>query len=109
MFTLKLYSHNGWRQKIVEAESFTVLRNRYTHPSTKSVAGEALAEITAHFKGGDGQRFDIQVAPGRDPNSPVTEWEKAIIENSAGRTTEIIGWNIPPLNCSNSPETAKAA
>lgn len=83
MFTIKFYSNDGYRSIIKEAESFTILRG-----------GDGGAEITLHQKNSlDDSRIDI----GDDgPNGPtrLSDWPpvygKAIIENSAGKTTEII-------------------
>lgn len=84
MFTIKFYSDNGYRQRILEAESFTVLRGD----------GDG-AEITLHQKNGtEDSRIDIRdVDPEkpRDPNWPPV-YQSAIIENAAGKTTEIIGF-----------------
>lgn len=79
MFTIKFYSDNGYRQRILEAESFTVLRG----------ASDG-AEITMHQKSGEGLRLDIlpTTAPVIEGHPPF--YQKAIIENAAGRTTEII-------------------
>lgn len=80
MFTIKFYSRDGYRQVIKEAESFTILRSE-----------DGLAEITLHQKNpGDDSRIDI-----KDEKDQVCSWSppcfgKAIIENAAGRTTEII-------------------
>ena len=52
MFTIKLYTENGSRQKILEAESFTILRG--------SASEGDEAEITLHQKNGDGVRYDIR-------------------------------------------------
>jgi len=90
MFTIKLYMGGGWRQRIYEAESFTVLREYESEITGGPLGGHA--EITAHLKGGESIRFDI----GDSPYEPAGgKWEKAIIENAAGRTTEIIGNHIP--------------
>lgn len=85
MFTIKLYTGNGFRQKILEAESFTILRGK------ASTFGDET-EITLHQKNAnDDSRVDIRseksLAPGYQ-GPPV--FQKAIIENAAGRTTEII-------------------
>ena len=82
MFTIKLYSDNGCRQRILEAESFTILRPGDGKPGDE-------AEITVHQKSGDGCRYDIrpEMPPGYE-GPPV--FQKAIIENSTGKTTEII-------------------
>lgn len=85
MFTIKFYSNDGFRQVIKEAESFTILRSR--------PGGDGGAEITMHQKNGESRRFDIA---DDGPNGPKRGdgWPpcfgKAIIENAAGRTTEII-------------------
>lgn len=82
MFTIKFYSDNGFRQKILSAESFTVLRDE---------GGEA--EITLHRKGEtyDDVRYDIKrSAPLPNDYSGPAIFQKAIIENAAGKTTEII-------------------
>lgn len=94
MFTIKLYKQNGSYQRIFQAESFTVLREV---PDGVPVAiGQPKtchSEITAHGKEGDlSTRFDIGDSP-YEPDGGI--WEKAIIENMAGRTTEIIGHNQP--------------
>jgi hypothetical protein len=100
MFTLKLYNWNGGRCDIVEAESFTILRAAKSErvapkePIGHSSGYAALAEITAHLKNGESRRYDIQGHG--DPAWPVPSFEKAIIENSAGRTTEIVGYDIVP-------------
>jgi hypothetical protein len=101
MFTAKFYSDNGYRQRIVSAESFTILRG-----------DNGTAEITLHQKNQtDDARVDINwdEAP-RDSYMPPV-YQKVIIENATGKTTEIIALgcnpNIPP---SQKPkEYAKAA
>lgn len=81
MFTIKFYRTG--RLKILEAESFTILQDN-----------SGNAEITLHRKGGgDDVRYDIISNPtpdrlGREFWPEI--FDKAIIENSAGRTTEII-------------------
>ena len=79
MFTLKFYSHGDAKMKILEAESVTVLRN---------IDG---AEVTMHRKDGD-VRFDVKGA--EPPDSDTTYFDRVIIENSLGKTTEII-WADP--------------
>ncbi|HXI43853.1 MAG TPA: hypothetical protein VNH83_27980 [Bryobacteraceae bacterium] len=80
MFTIKFYSSDGFRQVIKEAESFTILRSE-----------DGTAEITLHQKNqADDCRIDIN-----DDDKQYTEgwpmrYGRAIIENAAGRTTEII-------------------
>ncbi len=77
MFTIKFYTDG--RQRIYTADSFTILRGEH---------GEA--EITVHRKNGDDFRADV-VLPGtpRQEGWPET-YTRAIIENAAGKTTEII-------------------
>ncbi len=84
MFTVKFYEADGFRQRIFEADSVTVLRPGDTSDSP-------TAEITLHMKGGD-VRFDIggEVLEGTSGLAPPPRFQKAIIENSAGRTTEIV-------------------
>ena len=88
MFTIKFYSEDGCRQIIREAESFTILRC----PPTDN---DGTAEITLHQKSGiDDYRIDI-----REESKQLEGWPpcfaKAIIENSSGRTTEIISCQFP--------------
>lgn len=82
MFTIKLYTENGFRQKILEAESFTILRG------SASPEGDE-AEITLHQKNGDGVRYDIRPQQPDGYEGPAV-FQRAIIENAAGKTTEII-------------------
>ena len=92
MFTIKFYSGDGCRQIIREAESFTILR------CPPGPDDDGSAEITLHQKVGfESCRIDI----GDDSKASLPEgfpprFAKAIIENSAGRTTEII--QIKPSN-----------
>lgn len=80
MFTIKFYSDDGYRQRILEAESFTILRD---------ASGEG-AEITLHRKDQkDDIRIDVTYMPAEG------RYRKAIIENAAGRTTEIIAAQMP--------------
>lgn len=88
MFTAKFYSDNGFRQRIMSAESFTLLR-----------AEDGTAEITLHQKNqSEDCRIDINWddAP-RDSYMPPL-YQKAIIENPAGKTTEIIALGPNPRN-----------
>lgn len=92
MFTIKFYSTgsghpDGYRQVIKSAESFTILRG-----------DGGTAEITLHQKDpAFDSRIDIadcsaSAAPRPDGWPPA--FESAIIENAAGKTTEII--NLRP-------------
>lgn len=84
MFTIKLYSGNGSRLRILSAESFTVLRGK------APMFGDET-EITLHQKNGENTRYDIKPAAEPVPDYCGPEiFQKAIIENAAGRTTEII-------------------
>lgn len=80
MFTIKLYSEDGYRSVIKSAESFTILRE----------GGEA--EITLHQRNpAEDSRVDIRHSEksNRAPEFPPS-FGKAIIENAAGRTTEMV-------------------
>ena len=91
MFTIKFYSGDGCRQIIREAESFTILR---------SPAGERdfVAEITLHQKVGfESCRIDVGDESVERPEGWPPVFAKAIIENSAGRTTEIVGDRGPAI------------
>lgn len=86
MFTVKLYTDNGLRQRILSAESFTILHD-------KDGAGH---EITLHQKNGnDDSRYDIK-ADCPVPDGFPPRFQKAIIENANGKTTEIIGIALRP-------------
>lgn len=102
MFTIKLYKGNGFRQRLLEAESFTILRNLESGTS----------EITLHRSPGPNgefrdERFDVTSASLADADGPADDdglglvsvdrrYERAIIENAAGKTTEIISLNDAP-------------
>lgn len=85
MFTLKLYASDGAIIRIYEAESFTVLR---CNQGQSNGPCHEWSEITSHLKAGEGLRADIGDSP-YQPDGGV--WQKAIIENASGRTTQIIG------------------
>lgn len=89
-FTIKFYSGDGCRQIIREADSFTVLR-------CPRGENDDSAEITLHYT--DGKR-DCRIDIGDDskacqPEGFPPRFAKAIIENSAGSTTEIVGQRGP--------------
>lgn len=107
MFTIKLYRADGNYQRIFQADSFTVIRSSANgRPSDPRQPETYHSEITAHGKEGDlSTRFDIGESP-YEPDGGV--WEKAIIENMAGRTTEIIGHNQPPKQRDQYPTEAAA-
>lgn len=84
MLTVKLYADDGFRQRIVEAESLTVLR-----PQSGDI------EITCHGVRHRGEttdtKFDllsknVERSVGFEPDF---WWSRAIIENANGKTTEI--------------------
>jgi hypothetical protein len=82
MFTIKVYE--GSKQRIYAAESFTILRG-----------DNGEAEITVHTKDNrEDFRLDVRHA---EPDDPARVFDKAIIENAAGRTTEIIALGPYPL------------
>lgn len=93
MFTIKLYRDGGYRQKILEADSFTILRYE-----------DGSAEITLHRRPGPkgeylDERHDIvDLAGGPELAQPPgpQRWERAIIENAQGKTTEIVDINAAP-------------
>lgn len=87
MFTIKLYADNGARQRIYEADDFTIIRT-----GDGDQTGDGWTEVTAHRKTSYDVRFDIGSSP-YTPEGGV--WQKAIIENAAGKTTEIIGEHPP--------------
>jgi len=100
MFTIKLYRDGNFRQRILEAESFTIIRQ-----------DSGIAEITLHRPvGPNGEfcdvRYDITGDNMLDAPGPE-RFERAIIENAAGKTTEIIGF-APRLD-SQSPQSRLAA
>lgn len=86
MFTIKFYSADGYRQIIKQAESFTILR-----PPHEQLGS---AEITLHQKNpADDRRYDVKDDGSTGagvPDCAPPRFEKAIIENAAGRTTEIV-------------------
>lgn len=87
MFTIKFYSDNGYRQRIIEAESFTILRG----------GDDGGAEITLHQKNQtDDRRIDVGPNVERETYMPPL-YQRAIIENAAGKTTEIISCDAPKL------------
>lgn len=103
MFTIKLYSEyaNGtWgRQRIYSAESFTVLR-----------APNGTAEITLHQKNqNDDFRVDIEWEHFKDQSggNPIyypPVFQRAVIENAAGRTTDIISLGPDPRKGNQQPQ-----
>lgn len=88
MFTIKFYSGDGCRQIIREAESFTILR--------PPLGEDGTAEITLHQKVGfESSRIDIGDERVQRPEGWPPIFAKAIIENSFGRTTEVVGSRGP--------------
>lgn len=84
MFTIKFYTNEG-RQIIREAESFTILHGH-----------GGSAEVTLHQKNpAEDCRIDIESADAKRQEDWPPVFQKAIIENSAGKTTEIIAMQGP--------------
>jgi hypothetical protein len=92
MFTIKFYSGDGCRQIIRQADSFTILRSPIGSEEDYS------AEITLHQSNGESCRIDIG-DDGPNGQKRAEGWPplfgKAIIENAAGKTTEIITAGYP--------------
>lgn len=82
MFTLKFYDGHNFRTRIEAADSLTILRDN------------SAVEITLHRKSGDDLRVDVTLLD-RQEGWPQA-YHRAIIENGAGKTTEII--DAPPIN-----------
>jgi hypothetical protein len=79
MITVKLYRDG--KTRIYEAGSVTILR---------SVGVFSDSEITLHgIPGHDDLRVDVTQRE-ENPESPVTHWDCAVIENANGKTSEII-------------------
>lgn len=82
MFTIKFY--DGFRQVIEEANSFTILRDK-----------DGCAEITLHRVAGNAVRRDVCPDTPRALSAPP-RFERAIIENAHGKTTQIITYQGSP-------------
>jgi hypothetical protein len=97
MFTIKLYTDHG-RMKIIAAESFTILRGK-----------DGTAEITLHQKNmTDDVRYDIRPY-GPELISGPEIFQKAVIENALGKTSEIIAGPFYEAPQTSSSDVAKAA
>lgn len=82
MFTIKLYRDGGYSQRILEAEGFSIIRPQ-----------GGGAEIMLHRPLGPNgeyrdERFDVSAQ--EPPNDQGPYYERAIIENAMGKTTEIV-------------------
>lgn len=79
MFTIKLYQDN-FSQRIIEAESFTIIRDK------------DAVEITAHGTLDEGKRIDrrYDLTYAVRPEGWPAQYTRAIIENSFGKTTEVL-------------------
>ena len=88
MFTIKFYSSDGYRQRIYEAESFSILR------PVNDLSG-VQAEITMHGVAGDDPWLRIDIGPDEVPHDGPQRYGKAIIENRNGKTTEIVAMPFP--------------
>lgn len=76
MFTAKFYTRTG-RCVIHEAESFTILGDAEGH------------EVTLHRANGDDIRLDLNDDPESPENWPA-RYQRLVIENANGKTTEMI-------------------
>lgn len=90
MITVKLYAEGDFRQRVIECESVTVLR-----PANCAI------ELTLHGMRVEGEisdrRFDLIGHPSAlTPDNDAIPWERAIIENANGKTSEIIFANGHP-------------
>lgn len=85
MFTIKL--KDGYRTRILEAESFTILYQESSGVSAGSDRG--WAEVTLHNRGED-VRYDVGDSPMRDGSGDIAVYQQAYIENAQGRTVERI-------------------
>ena len=88
MFTIKFYSSDGYRQRIYEAESFSILR------PVNDLAG-VQAEITMHGVAGEDPWLRVDIGPDDVPHGGPQRYGKAIIENRNGKTTEIVAMPFP--------------
>jgi hypothetical protein len=79
MFTVKFYQ-SFHRQVIEQADSVTILKDEES----------GTAEITLHRTIGIDVRRDIKDERDRKDSYEPPFFDKAIIENAAGKTTEII-------------------
>lgn len=92
MMTIKLFDEKGFRSKIVEAESFTILRNNKGGTHSPDYA---WAEITCHSDHG-GVRYDVGhreplvLAAGCEGPQLFTT---AFIENRYGKTVERLDYS----------------
>lgn len=93
MFTIKLYKEG--RQRIYSADSFTILRGN-----------SGSAEITIHRKN-QGEDFRVDITDTERQEGWPETFDRAIIENAAGKTTEIIQL-YPGLSITR-PDTHKAS
>lgn len=104
MFTIKFYGEGNHRVVIKSAESLTILRG-----------DDGSAEITLHQKN---QNDDYRIDVAHDMKASYHEgypprYHRAIIENAAGKTTEMIVLGPHPMinvGCNSSgPQSIKAA
>lgn len=88
MFTIKMY--DGMKTRILEAESFTIL---YNHADgTAPHSRRDWAEVTLHNRGED-VRYDIGDSPMRNGCGDIQCYQRGYIENSAGKTTEVLDFD----------------
>lgn len=85
MFTVKAYK--GDNVRLYEADSITILRSVDCYPEE--------SEITLHRVIGEDLRIDVKEDKPVEPIWP-SRFDKVIIENSAGKTTEIVRYMPSP-------------
>lgn len=94
MFTIKMYDGN--KTRILEAESFTIHYSSQGECGPHGGSSREWAEVTLHNRDSD-VRYDLGDSPMRDSISgEITCYQKAYIENSAGKTIEHINYGFPP-------------
>ena len=91
MFTIKM--SDGYRERILEAESFTILHENDGIPNTpNSQAVRYWAKVTLHNRGED-VRYDIGDSPLRDSTGgEIQVFQNAYIENAIGKTVKAISF-----------------
>lgn len=99
MFTIKL--KDGFRTRILEAESFTILyqesvgeksiANCLTATEAEKNRTRYWAEVTLHNRGDD-VRYDVGDSPMRDGSGDIQVYQCAYIENAVGKTVESINY-----------------
>ena len=90
MFTVKLYSNNGGKMKILSCESVTSYA--WDHGTSFQLKlHQKDQNLDYAYNVGNADGCDRKFAEGDDS----IWWECAIIENAAGKTTQIISYGGP--------------